>query len=599
VLQVARNLVDASHTGKSAGGHPLASGVREALPLGIVLTAGVLLFVGHARAYGAWLIDDAGIAIAYATNLAHGFGLVAQPGAAPVEGYTDALWVFLLALCTRVGAIALPGTLKLISCAFVAATYAALLAIIRRVALHPLLVGAAVLLFCSANPSFVIWCTSGLENALYSFLIVLLALLTLRALEADPAARQPVALCGLVAALVMATRPDGALYAVLAPAILIASRRTPRHVLVPYAFAFGAPTALLLGARLVIFHHLVPNTYAAKGGVRIADVLEFAFLMPNGVHKLEGLLEGAFSGIVTNAVFFAALVAARLVAARGRFTPSLATVNAFAFVALADFMLLPADRMAENRFATPFYPLYYASVFGLLDVALDVPAVRRKGLAVCALAGSLFLACAPDFSGRALLFARAPSIGLFFVKGAFADRFDRYAQALHVSAGSVALPDVGGMLLWSHLSVIDLAGLCDARIARYLFRDPPATREYVLGEVRPTFIHVADIWAKATAFEEDPRFAIDYAPIHAYTPVEDPASDGHAAGFFVRRDAIGGEEAILEPLRRDWRSRLDFLPPPADSALLDWLDRTPLVPSEYRTRLSLILHNKSTEVPPE
>jgi hypothetical protein len=599
VLQVARNLVDAPHTGKSAGGHPPAFGAREALPLGVVLAAGVLLFVGHARAYGAWLIDDAGIAIAYATNLARGFGFVAQPGAAPVEGYTDALWVFLLALCARVGTIALPGTLKLLGCALVAATYAALLAIIRRVTLRPLLVGTAVLLFSSANPSFVIWCTSGLENALYTFTIVLLALLTLRALAADPTAGRPVVLCGLVAALVAATRPDGVLYAVLPPAILIASARKPAHALVPYALAFGAPTALLLGARLVVFHHLVPNTYAAKGGVRIADVLDFALLMPNGLHKLEGLLEGAFSGIVTNAVFFATIALSRLVAARGRFTPSLATVTAFAFVALADFMLLPADRMAENRFATPFYPLYYACLFALLDVALDVPAVRRKGLALCGLAGSLFLACAPDFSGRALLFARAPSIGLFYVKGAFADRIDGYAQALHVSGGSVALPDVGGMLLWSHLRVIDLAGLCDARLARSLFRDPPATREYVLGEVRPTFIHVADIWAKAAAFEEDPRFTIDYAPIHAYTPVEDPTSEGHAAGLFVRREALAGDDAVLEPLRREWRSRLDFLPPPADSALLDWLDRTSLVPSEYRTHLALILRNKSSEMPPE
>jgi hypothetical protein len=238
-------------------------------------------------------------------------------------------------------------------------------------------------------------------------------------------------------------------------------------------------------------------------------------------------------------------------------------------------------------------------VFALLDVALDVPAVRRKGLAVCGVAGSLFLACAPDFSGRALLFARAPSIGLFYVKRAFADRIDRYAEALHVSGGSVALPDVGGMLLWSHLRVIDLAGLCDARLAGSLFRDPPATREYVLGEVRPTFIHVADIWAKAAAFEEDPRFAIDYAPIHAYTPVEDPTSEGHAAGLFVRREALVGDDAVLEPLRREWRPRLDFLPPPADSALLDWLDRTSLVPSECRTHLALILRNKSTEMPPE
>ena len=369
-------------------------------------------------------------------------------------------------------------------------------------------------------------------------------------------------------------------------------------MLLVHATAFGAPMALFLAIRLVVFHHLVPNTYVAKGGVRLGDLLEFAFVMPNGVHKLEELLEGAFAGIVTNAVFFTALIACRLVAKRGRLNARLGTLIAFTFTALADFMLLPKDRMFETRFATPFYPLYYASVFTLLDAALDVPAVRRKGLAVGAVAGSLLIACAPDFSGRALLFARAPSIGLFYVKRAFAERIDRYAETLHVSGGSVALPDVGGMLLWSHLRVVDLAGLCDAELARTLFRDPAAAREYILGGVRPTFIHTADIWAKATAFEEDPRFALDYTPIHAYTPLEDPASDGHAAGLFVRRDALGavGGEAFLEPLRRESHSRLEFLPPPADSMFLRWLDRASIVPDEYRSRLSLILRGKSVAV---
>ncbi len=47
--------------------------------------------------FGAWQIDDAGISFAYARNLALGHGLVAQPGVIPVEGYSNPLWVFLLA----------------------------------------------------------------------------------------------------------------------------------------------------------------------------------------------------------------------------------------------------------------------------------------------------------------------------------------------------------------------------------------------------------------------------------------------------------------------------------------------------------------------
>jgi arabinofuranosyltransferase len=44
------------------------------------------------------LFDDAMISMRYARNLAHGYGLVWNPGGARVEGYTNPLWVFYMAL---------------------------------------------------------------------------------------------------------------------------------------------------------------------------------------------------------------------------------------------------------------------------------------------------------------------------------------------------------------------------------------------------------------------------------------------------------------------------------------------------------------------
>ncbi len=258
----------------------------RALPLGLVAVS-VLLFAVHASAYAAWLIDDAGISIAYATNFAHGHGLVSQPGSPPVEGYSDALWVMLLAALARLGVLWVPGTLKVLGVVFVAATYASLLAVIRRVAVRPLLATGLVLLFCSANPSFVIWCTSGLENALYTFTIVILALLTLRAVEAERAERV-MALAGGVAFLVATTRPDGALFALLPPAFLIATGRRRGRPLLAYALTFGAPMALFLVSRALVFHRLLPNTYSAKGGIRVDGLFDVA--------KLARLLDGAFDG---------------------------------------------------------------------------------------------------------------------------------------------------------------------------------------------------------------------------------------------------------------------------------------------------------------
>jgi hypothetical protein len=44
------------------------------------------------------LLDDSMISMRYAANLAHGHGLVWNPGAPPVEGYTNPLWLLYMAL---------------------------------------------------------------------------------------------------------------------------------------------------------------------------------------------------------------------------------------------------------------------------------------------------------------------------------------------------------------------------------------------------------------------------------------------------------------------------------------------------------------------
>src|SRR5262245_37549022 len=57
-----------------------------------------LIYIAHALLFGGWIVDDAGISFAYARNLAQGHGLVSQPGLPPVEGYSNFLWVLLMAL---------------------------------------------------------------------------------------------------------------------------------------------------------------------------------------------------------------------------------------------------------------------------------------------------------------------------------------------------------------------------------------------------------------------------------------------------------------------------------------------------------------------
>ena len=57
----------------------------------------ILLFV-----YTAWVqrffLDDAFISFRYAANLVQGHGLVWNPGELPVEGFTNLLWVLIMAI---------------------------------------------------------------------------------------------------------------------------------------------------------------------------------------------------------------------------------------------------------------------------------------------------------------------------------------------------------------------------------------------------------------------------------------------------------------------------------------------------------------------
>src|SRR5215207_8608865 len=64
----------------------------------LLIAAGTYLL--HAAIFGWYIADDAGISLAYARNLAHGFGPVLYAGAPAVEGYSNPLWVGILTVAS-------------------------------------------------------------------------------------------------------------------------------------------------------------------------------------------------------------------------------------------------------------------------------------------------------------------------------------------------------------------------------------------------------------------------------------------------------------------------------------------------------------------
>src|SRR5215470_16022330 len=140
-----------------ATARPSATAARVAF-LAAVLGP-LALYAGHAALFAGWLIDDAGISFAYARNLAEGHGLVAQPGAPPVEGFSNPAWTLLVAALQAAGLFDVAWTPKVLSLALVALTMIVIVSDARRAGSPlwaPTLAGALLAL----STPFVVWTSS-------------------------------------------------------------------------------------------------------------------------------------------------------------------------------------------------------------------------------------------------------------------------------------------------------------------------------------------------------------------------------------------------------------------------------------------------------
>ena len=237
---------------------------------GIALALVVLAL--HVRTYF-FLTDDSFISFRYARNLVQGHGLVFNPGAERVEGYTNLLWVLLLA---GFAAIGLPME-HMASVLSIAATFALFGIVVRfawvRLPAGQKWIAAIPGLFLVATRSFAVWATSGLETRLFDFLLVAGILRLVHEVEhvrADGA--RPGALAPWIFGLAALTRPDGML--VGGCAFLTAfSYRWLRSGRTPWREALAWwPMALLVcghfAFRRAYYGDWLPNTFYAKVGAR-------------------------------------------------------------------------------------------------------------------------------------------------------------------------------------------------------------------------------------------------------------------------------------------------------------------------------------------
>ncbi len=548
-----------------------------------LLAAAAGLLVLHARLYGPWINDDAGISFTYARNLAEGNGLSLNPGGERVEGYSNPLWVFLLALFMKAGLFDVVWTPKILALALTAATFYLLARISARLfgwSSSPIHALPALILACSVP--FVSWAVSGLENALFLFLLA--AGLHLHLGETEGAGRFPWS--ALVFVLLALTRPEGILYggaALLHRAIVAVTRRGHLVSTAGWVAIFSVCFAAYQLWHYDYFAAPFPNTYYAK----LERGTDLSFRLQKELYDFESTgwkyVRGAFADYRLGYVLAPGLILSLIRFPRR--SPAILLIALVAALNVFYAIYVGGDWMDQYRFLGPLLlAVALLAAGGTLavrlerDPALHDPssggtraegrtptqpgtgtgeepahrrfAVRQRAIPMTAqrqsrrLASNALMAGASLAAGGLLvapnlwiLEAAQPAPSVSFAAVAERGRaFGDLARDLLVEDASLMDPDLGGTSWASGLRMVDLGGLADAHIARYRF-DPRFFLPYVLEEQRPTFVRTHCVWSRDTRINEYAAFREAYLPLWERACTLECCLD-RLDGEYIRRDVF-------------------------------------------------------------
>lgn len=512
-----------------------------------------LIYLLHASYLKGWIVDDAGISFVYARNLALGHGLVSQPGVFPVEGYSNFIWVLVLAPFFALHLFDPILTPKIISAIMVLGTFLILAKIFQKLSNHAWIASLVVLSLLAINTPFVVWTSSGLENPLYCLELASLLLIVCLSIENRGFPVINALAIGIVFGLVALTRPEGLLYSLLIPIIIILILYGKKDI---YTITWVNRT-LITGSsfcvifisyllfRRIYFGDFFPNPYYAKGGPTLDSIKSILLLYPEAYSRLAEL-NSSFANRYGYVLFALVIIAWLGLIFRGQVKKGHLALLSFYGMAVFAFLLLPRDWMKEFRYATPvilfFYPcLYLAGELWLTSI--KIPKLTRLAIGILSVF-LFFVSSAYIFYHRTLSFVSSPTVPFSNVVNDLGLPFNRAADKMGIKNGSLLIPDVGGTLYVSNLRIYDLGMLCDSTIARTMGKDQVAFYNYLFEIAKPTFIHTHFPWDLLANLDADPRFRRDYVAIREAV---DPQANV-LSGDYVRKDVLSGKENLLPTL---------------------------------------------------
>jgi len=483
---------------------------RSARFIGVATVACVVLFLFHCGRFWWFTIDDAAISMSYAWNAAHGHGLRLTREAAPVEAYSNPLWVLLMMGPAALGA-ALEPVAKIGGVLAAAAALPCAVLVARRAGAGRLAPVAAAVLALGAG--YALWAQAGLENGLWAGTVAAALLLTVR--ELDDASARPWS--ALPLGVLLWIRPEAPL--VLAwfgavRALVVWRRRLPwrRELVVLASVLAGA--ALLLGSRRLLFHDWLPNSYHAKRYERLTAQINFG----RGKRYTWGFIRDY------RLYLLAWVPVLALWPRRSR----VAAVLALGLMAAAiGFGWYAAGDWAHDyRFLTAAW--VGLAVLCALACAALAELVRQRAAGLLAALGVLTLFTVTA-AARGAAVRRDPQFRITAAaREADCARLATLAQLLGRERPLVLAIDVGGMSRCGRLEILDYIGLADRSLPHLRDQDP-SLREYLDDE---------RAWDLGYGRGEVPR-AIQRTPEHGSQYLQlHPRGTHPALMLYVRRELI-------------------------------------------------------------
>lgn len=564
---------------------------------GYLLLGAMSLFLFH---YLVWcwpqpfFIEDSAISFSYARNFIDGEGLVPVVGGERIEGYSNALWTLLIALCYAVG-IPVWTSAKLLGAVFGMATQYLSYRLAQKV--QPTAGWTATLpaFLLGASTQFTLWSASGLENSLFCLLLAGGIYRLVRETDEDLAFPWS----ALIFFGLTMTRPEGIAYAAVALLGRIMGTVVRRQwlALPAWIVMFAAPYGLYNWWRYNYFAWWWPNTYYAKervfnpfswSGTGWKKMREY-FLFYGIIFASPAIMVALFHTSRWRRIVGTILLAllALIVLWDGReglpnsiqfdwnrtigrdwnkirvwYLVAMAVISGLltlgwrgwqargllwgSYVAGLFFSVWSGgDWMAGYRwFSLTSVPqfIFIGLGFGLIadDIADAVRALVQRiqkielpaGPFVVAAAAVLCLALAIPNIPQSYKFAMNPETAVRDVHKRV--RYMTWVkERLGIEEVTLLDVDMGAHMWFTDWDIADIAGLIDVSVAHHDWQKA-FSEEYIFEERRPDFAHVHGAWAKTTRLTEMQLFRQTYLEIPGYP------SGGRSlhVGNHVRKDHI-------------------------------------------------------------